>query len=133
MGTLSPWSKSSVALASRQKSYYYEQQARRYLEQAGLRYIAANVLCRGGEIDLIMQQQQTWVFVEVRYRRTNRYGGALISVTLRKQRCLYHAARVWLLRQGLCINIAPCRFDVIAFTGESPTIDWIPNAFTINW
>lgn len=54
----------------------YELLARRYLERAGLTFCAANVALRGGELDLIMRDGQTWVFVEVRYRRNDTFGGA---------------------------------------------------------
>ena len=62
-----------------------EQQARRYLERAGLQWEASNVRCRSGEIDLIMRDADCWVFVEVRYRRDARFGGAAASVTRQKQ------------------------------------------------
>ncbi|WJV64624.1 YraN family protein [Pectobacteriaceae bacterium CE70] len=105
----------------------FEQQARRYLEHAGLVFVAANVTLRGGELDLIMQDRQTLVFVEVRYRRNADFGDAAASVTWRKQRRLLHAAAVWLSRQGGSLDTIDCRFDVLAITGNQ--IDWIPNAF----
>ncbi|PPS64830.1 YraN family protein [Pantoea sp. BRM17] len=63
----------------------HEQQARHYLERAGLKWVASNVRFRGGELDLIMRDADCWVFVEVRYRRDARYGGAAASVTRQKQ------------------------------------------------
>lgn len=129
MGTLLSRPKAFGTLTRRQKGLYYERQARRYLEHAGLRFITANVTLQGGEIDLIMQEQQVWIFVEVRYRASNYCGGAIASFTRRKQRCLYQAARVWLFRQGLCLHTTPCRFDLLAFTGDPATVEWIPNAF----
>ncbi len=50
----------------------HEQQARHYLERAGLKWVASNVRFRGGELDLIMRDADCWVFVEVRYRRDAR-------------------------------------------------------------
>lgn len=132
MGTLLSRPKACGTLTRRQKGLYYERQARLHLEQAGLRFMTANVTLRGGEIDLIMQEQEIWIFVEVRYRASNHYGGALASFTRRKQRCLYQAACVWLFRQGLCLNTTLCRFDLLAFTGEPATVEWIPNAFTVD-
>ena len=55
--------------------------ARRYLEQKGLVFVAANVRYRVGELDLIMRDGRQWVFVEVRYRRDARFGGAAMSIT----------------------------------------------------
>ena len=78
----------------------YEAFARRYLEREGLTFVAANVACRTGEIDLIMRDQQTWVFVEVRYRRNANFGGAAESVTRNASktaaftsRCIFLACR----------------------------------------
>lgn len=68
-------------LTSKQTGDVWEAAARRWLESKGLRFIAANVRERGGEIDLIMRDGKTTVFVEVRYRRSAQFGGAAASVT----------------------------------------------------
>lgn len=105
----------------------YEKKARRYLEQQGLQFIAANVYVRGGEIDLIMQHHHVIVFVEVRFRRDDTFGGAAASVTPRKQKRLLHTAQVWLHGVGESFETVDCRFDVLAFTGNE--IEWLTNAF----
>lgn len=105
----------------------YEAFARRYLESAGLFFVAANVACRTGEIDLIMRDQQTWVFVEVRYRRTARFGGAAESVTRQKQQRLLRAASFWLAARHASFDTSSCRFDVFAITGSQ--IEWLRDAF----
>ncbi|WCG84981.1 YraN family protein [Pectobacterium sp. A5351] len=105
----------------------YEQQARRYLERAGLTFTAANVTLRGGELDLIMRDRHIWVFVEVRYRRNAQFGDAAASITRRKQQRLLHAAAVWLAQRGASFDTVDCRFDVLAITGDQ--FDWLPNAF----
>ncbi|MGL4486294.1 MAG: YraN family protein [Yersinia sp. (in: enterobacteria)] len=105
----------------------YETQARQHLERAGLAFQAANVTCRGGEIDLIMRDGATWVFVEVRFRRNALFGGAVASVTFCKQQRLLRAAAVWLAQRGGSFATTPCRFDVFAITGSQ--IEWLPNAF----
>ncbi len=104
-----------------------EQQARCYLERAGLEWIASNVRFRGGEIDLIMRDADCWVFVEVRYRRNAHYGGAAASVTRQKQHKLLRAAALWLLARGGSFDTVNCRFDIIAITGRDLT--WLPAAF----
>jgi putative endonuclease len=114
-------------LSQRAKGASYELQARHYLERAGLTFCAANVVVRGGELDLIMRDGKTWVFVEVRYRRCATYGDAASSVTYRKQQRLLHSAAVWLAGRGASFDTSPCRFDVFAITGDQ--LDWIPNAF----
>ena len=80
----------------RQIGAQYELLARQYLERAGLRFYAANVTLRGGELDLIMCDGDIWVFVEVRYRKSSLYGDAAASVSYTKQRRLLRSAAIWL-------------------------------------
>lgn len=112
---------------SKQTGDAWEIQARRWLESLGLRFIAANVHERGGEIDLIMRDGSVTVFVEVRYRRSANYGDAAASVTPQKQQKLLKAARLWLSRHNGSFETVDCRFDVVAFTGND--IQWLKNAF----
>lgn len=103
-----------------------ERRARRWLENQGLEFVAANVTVKGGELDLVMRDGDCLVFVEVRQRRSHRFGSAVESITARKQARLVHAARWYLARQR---PIPPARFDVLAFEGRQ--IDWIRNAFEV--
>jgi len=107
-----------------------EAAARAMLEDAGLAWLASNVNYRFGELDLVMRDGDTVVFVEVRYRSSDRFGGAAASVDFRKRRRLVLAARAWLAgRRGLAD--AGCRFDVVTVQGEDLHCDWIPNAFSL--
>lgn len=114
-------------LSRKQTGDAWELKARRWLEGKGLRFVAANVRGLGGEIDLIMKDGQTIVFVEVRYRQSSRFGGAAASVTLAKQQKLLQTAHLWLARHNGSFDTVDCRFDVVAFTGNA--IDWLKNAF----
>ncbi|EPO7807194.1 YraN family protein [Enterobacter hormaechei] len=114
-------------LSRKQTGDAWELKARRWLEGKGLRFVAANVRGSGGEIDLIMKDGQTIVFVEVRYRQSSRFGGAAASVTLAKQQKLLQTAHLWLARHNGSFDTVDCRFDVVAFTGNA--IDWLKNAF----
>ena len=87
--------------------------ARQYLIQQGLRYLTQNFHSRQGEIDLIMQEQDTLVFIEVKYRKNNNFGGAIAAVSYNKQQRLRKTATFYLQRQGLNAYNTPCRFDVI--------------------
>ncbi len=99
-----------------------ESQALVHLQKAGLKLIQQNFLCKGGEIDLIMQDGAVLVFVEVRKRNSMQFGGAIASITPAKQRRMVHAAQVYLLSQ----KIQPaCRFDVVAIDGEQ--LNWLKN------
>ena len=102
-----------------------EELARRFLEGQGLTQVARNVSCRHGEIDLVMRDGQTQVFVEVRYRRSERFGGASASIDRRKQARLIAAAGYYLQRHPTDL---PCRFDVVAI-GAEDRLQWIQNAF----
>ena len=105
-----------------------EDQAKDFLERQGLRCLERNFRARVGEIDLIMDDRGTRVFVEVRYRKNRRYGGALESVDHRKRARLLATAQ-WYL--GSHRTTGPARFDVVAVepgpNGE-PCFVWIKNA-----
>lgn len=105
-----------------------EDQALAYLQEKGMSLVTRNFSCRSGEIDLIMKQSSTIVFVEVRYRKNSRYGSPQESVGLRKQRRIINCASYYLTINK--INKA-ARFDVVAITPKNGTldIDWIPDAF----
>lgn len=104
-----------------------EEAAALFLQERGLRPFRRNYRCRGGEIDLIMRDGAVLVFVEVRYRRDRRFGGAATSIDGRKQARLIHAARYFLLQYG---GDPPCRFDVVAVesTGGRLQFEWLKNA-----
>jgi putative endonuclease len=102
-----------------------EARAESFLNSHGLVSVARNWRCRFGEIDLIMLDGSTRVFVEVRLRSRNDFGGAAASVTAAKQKKLIAAARQYLTTLK---TLPPCRFDVVALTGNAAP-DWIKNAF----
>ena len=103
-----------------------ENAARDALLKAGLREVARNVNYRGGELDLVMRDGETLVFVEVRERASRRFGGAAASIDARKRLRLQRAAQRYLqLTYGE--RLPPCRFDVIAFEGGEP--HWHKAAF----
>ena len=111
---------------------FQEQRALRYLGGRGLSLVQSNFNCRLGEIDLIMRDRRGYVvFVEVRYRKSDRYGGALATVGPAKQRKLRLAA-AWFL-QSRNWQHKFCRFDVVAITGGGPAgedrFEWVRDAF----
>jgi putative endonuclease len=100
-----------------------EAQARRHLEAAGLKLRAANVRYRFGELDLVMDEGETLVFVEVRYRRAGSHGGAIESVGAAKRQRLWKAAQAFLAAQP-ALSRRPCRFDLVAIEGEA-RLQWL--------
>ena len=102
--------------------------AREHLQQQGMRLLAQNWRCRGGELDLVMLDGDTVVFVEVRYRRHAAWGGALESIDARKRQRLILAAQLFLQRESRW-GRHPCRFDVVAISPGSNGINWLRSAF----
>jgi putative endonuclease len=104
----------------------------RYLQQTGLKLVTRNYSCKLGEIDLIMKDGDSIVFVEVRFRRTNHYGDGLDSVTVSKQNKLLRTGSFYLQRHNLTEKM-PCRFDVVAVSRQAGqfSFDWIKNALQI--
>jgi putative endonuclease len=112
----------------------YEDAALEYLRARGLELLARNWTSRGGEIDLVMRDRDTLVFVEVRYRSSIDYGGALASIGPAKRRRLLRAASAYLQTSPYGAD-APARFDVAALAGpvEAPRVEWIRDAFPAVW
>jgi len=84
-----------------------------------------------GEIDLIMQDNTCLVFVEVRYRTSNRFSRAGLTVDIHKQRKIIRTAALFLARRPRYANCV-CRFDVLAIDADQDgkkSIDWIRDAF----
>jgi putative endonuclease len=102
-----------------------EDLAVRFLTREGLRLMSRNYTCRLGEIDLILQDGDTVVFVEVRQRRNALYGSAGESITGRKQSKLIATARHYLSGRR---QLPPCRFDAVLIDAGGG-IQWIRDAF----
>ncbi len=117
----------SGSLSRKLTGLLYERRARRFLQGAGLIWVAGNVSYRCGEIDLIMRENRTWVFVEVRFRKNDYAGGALASITRHKRQRLLRAAATWLAARQQSFATTDCRFDIIAVTGSQ--VQWLKNAF----
>jgi putative endonuclease len=105
--------------------------AAEFLQSQGLCVIARNLRCRAGELDIVCEDGDTLVIVEVRQRSRVDFGGALSSVTWRKQRTVIRATRFHWQRQPGWRNRV-LRFDVIALQARadgSLEIAWIKDAF----
>ena len=110
----------------------FEVAAETHAQAHGLVTLDRNVSCRFGEIDLVLRDRDIVVFAEVRYRSAQRFGGALASVDVRKQRRMIAAAQFY-LQSRRALSRAPCRFDVFAIEGDiaEPKIEWIRDAFRV--
>lgn len=104
-----------------------EQWAAHYLQKQGLKLIEQNYRGRFGEIDLIMQDGNTLVFIEVRLRRNTDFGGAAASIDIHKQKRIISTSQQYL--SGLA-HIPACRFDVMLLSdAQGNNAQWLQNAF----
>jgi putative endonuclease len=115
--------------ARRQLGDQGEDLAAAALRQQGYKILERNYVTPLGEIDLIAQKGRTVVVVEVKTRKSLRFGSPQESVSLTKQKRLRRLADYYLKDKRL--TGAPVRFDVVAVTlaGEGPQVEIIPNAF----
>ena len=110
-----------------------ESAAEEYLRRKGYRIVARNLRSPLGELDLVAEDGQVLVFVEVKARRTDAFGGAIHAVHHRKQEKLIQLAAQYLARRHIKDRL--CRFDVVLLQGSDatvPQIEHIQNAFEIS-
>jgi putative endonuclease len=105
---------------------FAEDAAARFLCTRGLHLVERNYRCRFGEIDLILRDGNTLVFVEVRYRANGTFGGAAESITAAKRAKLLRAARHYIASSQ---GFPSCRFDAVLLNGDTSSVEWIANAF----
>jgi putative endonuclease len=103
-----------------------EEAAADFLARRGLTLLERNYRCRFGEIDLIMGDGPTIVFIEVRYRRNKSFGGAIESITGSKRNKLLRAARHYMAARN---EFPACRFDAVLLNGDNQELEWIQDAF----
>lgn len=113
---------------SRQRGNEAEAMAARYLQEQGLDILAQQVRFRVGELDLICQDGDACVFVEVKARKSDAFGGPLTAVTPTKQQRLRRAAACYL--QATQQSHRPCRFDVVGIHLGTGAMTWIQDAFS---
>ena len=140
MGAVYRWPRRSLRVARdllkrppltrRRAGSYWENIAEAFLNNRGLRLLHRNFSCRLGEIDLVMEDGDTVVFIEVKYRKSNTHGSGADAVDIHKQHRLSRAAAFY-----LAVNPARaeqfCRFDVVSIDPDKDEqdINWIKNAF----
>jgi putative endonuclease len=100
-----------------------EDAALAWLQQRGLTLVERNFRCKGGEIDLVMQEGDALIFVEVRKRADTSHGGGAASITPAKQKRVIAAAQHYLQRYRMP---PACRIDVVTIDGDETR--WLKNA-----
>ncbi len=109
-----------------------EQYAVDYLLARGLKLVERNYRCKAGEVDLIMREQDTLVFVEVRFRKSNQYGSPLATITAAKQNRIRRTAQLYIKSRAL--GSPAMRFDAIGLSPSARAasdyaVNWCKNAF----
>ena len=104
-----------------------EELALLYLQNNGLKSVARNWRCRGGELDLVMRDGETLVIAEVRKRSSNAFGGAAASIDARTRMRIVQSAQRFLMEYPQFSKV-PVRFDVLTLDREDH-IEWIKAAF----
>ena len=110
-----------------------ESAAEEYLRRKGYRIVGRNLRSPAGELDLVAEDGRVLVFVEVKARRTDAFGGAIQAVHQRKQNKLIQLAAQYLARHHIKDRL--CRFDVVLLQGMDvtvPHIEHIQNAFEVS-
>ncbi|MBL4607723.1 MAG: YraN family protein [Pseudomonadales bacterium] len=124
---------------SQKTGQHFEKFAEKYLKNNGLKLVARNYNCRFGEIDLIMLDAKTLVFIEVRYRNNPQFGTALDSITPAKQQKVIKSAQHYLQTNNWA-NKLFCRFDALGIIGGdtqqkdrnlSYQVEWVKDAFSL--
>jgi putative endonuclease len=123
----------SILDSRRRLGHEGESAAEQYLQHKGYRIVARNLRSSLGELDLVAEDGQVLVFVEVKARRTDAFGGAIHAVHQRKQEKLIRLAAQYLARHHIKDRL--CRFDVVLLQGTdtvSSQIEHIQNAFEVS-
>ena len=108
-----------------------ENLAAHYLQLKGYRILESNYRNRIGEIDIIAREGAALVFIEVKARKTGRYGSPKTAVTPAKQAKIANTALAYLKETGQMGSKA--RFDVVAIDAryDPPDIEVVKNAFEL--
>jgi putative endonuclease len=119
-----------MQVGSRHSGARWEKTAESFLRKHGLKLLQRNFTSRFGEIDLVMEDEDTVVFVEVKYRKSSQHGSGADAVTFHKQGRISRTA-AWYLAKNPHRAEQVCRFDVISIDPQKGDqgIDWIENAF----
>ncbi len=106
---------------------HFESLALIYLEKKNFKIIKTNYYAKGGEIDIIAIKDNILHFIEVKYRKNNKYGSAIESLSNAKIYKILRTSKIYLLENKLSFNQA-ISYDLLAIEGER--IDFIENIFS---
>ncbi len=111
----------------REKGFRYEKLSKEFLENQGLSYVTSNFYTRYGEIDLIfIENNEILVFIEVKYRSSNKFGYSLETINFGKQKKIIDTSNIYISKINWEQNV---RYDIIGV--DKDKITWIKNAFGV--
>lgn len=116
-------------MSKKEKGNRGEALARAFLTKHGFTVVARNFRIDGGEIDLIANHAEIYIFVEVKYRSSGDWKAALEQITPAQCGRIRFTAQHYLLQHGLNQHQLTLRFDVITVTGDNAEIFWLKDAF----
>ncbi|MGI0152912.1 MULTISPECIES: YraN family protein [Idiomarina] len=100
-----------------------------YLEGQGLHLVTKNFRCEMGEIDLILKEGKTFVFVEVKVRADETFASVLEQIKPQQCQRIRRCAQFFLITEGLNEHYTSMRFDVVALVSDYNSMQWLPDAF----
>ena len=115
---------------TQKKGSVAEERAQHFLRQQGFKFIKRNYNTKSGELDLIMRDGESLVFIEVRFRDRKEHGDGVETITQVKRNKMIKAATLYLVEHNLWDKIY-CRFDVVGIGSDKNDIIWIKDAFQV--
>ncbi|RUO80093.1 YraN family protein [Idiomarina tyrosinivorans] len=106
-----------------------EQRACQLLQSQAIRIVERNFRTPRGEIDIIARDEDTWVFIEVKFRQDADFAEVLSQISHAQLARIKTAARYYLLNKRIAEHLCHIRFDVITVTVEPEHIEWFKDAF----
>lgn len=117
---------SVIKYNNRKTGKQYEEKAAEFLIKNGVKILDRNFALKGGEIDIIGRDENSIIFVEVKYRKNATHGQPFESVNIKKQKSICRIATMYIKIKKLPNN-GSFRFDVISILDNE--IKWYKNAF----
>jgi putative endonuclease len=115
---------------NKRKGLQYESLAKQHLQRQGLKFFQQNYHSRFGEIDLIMLEADTVCFIEVKFRKSQDFGGAANAIPYSKRQKIIKTAQIFMSENQKLARRA-MRFDALILQqiDQDININWIQNAF----
>lgn len=108
----------------RNKGTAYEEIAASYLSKNGVKILKKNFRIRQGEVDLIGEDTSHLIFIEIKFRSSDKYGEPELAISVNKMKKICKVAEYYLMYNPTDKQI---RYDVICICYDR--IRWYKHAF----